>query len=227
MTNTQKKRILIACICVAFVVLLRFNGVGDYINMDFFAQHKQQLINFIETHPFSSRLAFIAAYALTVFLAIPVSNIFPVIGGYFFGIVQSTILSVFSATLGSLIAFILFRYLLYDSVQAKYGHKLETLIKSIRLHGANYILFLELLPITPFGFIVIGASLAGLTTWTFIWATAVGIVPSTIIYAYAGEQLSSLDSFGGILAPKFVIPLLVLAILALVPILLRHYKIIK
>ncbi len=227
MTYSQKKRLLIALAIVGVVVIVRFLNIGQYINMDFFASHKQQVIDAITCRPIVSRIIFMALYALTVMLAIPITNIFPVIGGYFFGIWQSTLLSVLSATLGSVIAFVLFRYLLFDTIQTKYGKRLAPIIENIRRHGANYILFLELLPITPFGFIVIGASLAGLATRTFIWATAIGIIPSTLLYAYAGNQLSNLESFGGILAPKFVIPLLLLSLLALLPILLRHFKIIK
>jgi uncharacterized membrane protein YdjX (TVP38/TMEM64 family) len=227
MTSTNKKRIMLAVVLIGIMIAIRFSGIGQYINLDFFLQHKQYVIDCIAQWPILSRLIFILTYAVTVILAVPITNIYPMIGGYFFGVCQATVLSVISATLGSVISFMVFRYLLYESVQARYGKQLERIIQNIRTYGANYILFLELLPITPFGFIVIGASLAGLSTWTFIWATAVGIIPSTFIYAYAGSELGSLDSFGGIFAPKFVIPLLLLAVLALVPIVLRHYKIIK
>lgn len=227
MSNIYIKRIAIAGALVAFMLALRFAGIGNYINMDFFLQHKQHAIDFIASWPLLARGLYMAVYTLVVTFAIPISIILTVVGGYFFGAVQATLFAVVSGTLGSVISFLVFRYLLYDSVQAKYGKQLESLTKNIHSHGANYILFLQLLPITPFGFIVIAASLAGLPLWTFLWATAVGITPGTFIYAYAGQGLGSLDSFGGIFAPKFVIPLVLLAVLALVPIILRHFKIIK
>lgn len=227
MNRIHIKRILIAVVLIVLMLVLRFSGVGNYINLNFFSEHKQSVLDFIATWPVVSRLLFMVAYMLLVIFAIPITIILNIVGGYFFGAVQAAILCIVSATLGSTISFFVFRYLLYDSVQAKYGKKLAPLTQSIQKYGANYILFLELLPITPFGFIVIGASLAGLDTWTFIWATFVGIIPSTFIYAYAGQQLGSLDSFGSIFAPQFVIPLLLLSLLALLPIILRHFKIIK
>lgn len=225
--NTYIKRIVIAACLIAIMVALRFVGIGDYINMNFFLQHKHVVSNFIAQWPILARMLYMMVYTLVVAFAIPISIILTVVGGYFFGVVQATILSVFSATVGAFISFLVFRHLLYESMQVKYGKQLAPLTNNIRMHGANYILFLQLLPITPFGFIVIAASLAGLASWTFLWATATGILPGTFIYAYAGQELGSLDSFSGIFAPKFVIPLVLLALLALVPIVLRHFKIIK
>ncbi|MGE0010556.1 MAG: TVP38/TMEM64 family protein [Candidatus Babeliales bacterium] len=225
--NVSIKRVVIAVGLILFMILLRFMHIGDYINFDFFLQHKQHVADFIASWPIGSRLIYMLAYILVVAFAIPISIILTVVGGYFFGAIQATLFTVFSATVGAFISFLVFRYLLYDTMQAKYGKQLEPLTKNITQHGSNYILFLQLLPITPFGFIVIAASLAGIASWTFIWATAVGILPGSFIYAYAGQELGSLDSFAGIFAPKFVIPLVLLALLALVPIILRHFKIIK
>lgn len=227
MNNRYTKRIIIAIILIAIMVTLRVIGIRDYINFNFFLENKQHVSDLIAAWPILSRLLFILVYIGVVALAIPISIILTVIGGYFFGTIQSTVFTVFSATTGAFISFAVFRYLLYESMHVKYGKKLAPLTRNIQMHGANYILFLQLLPITPFAFIVIASSLAGLSSWTFIWATAVGITPGTFIYAYAGHELGNLDSFSGIFAPKFVVPLVLLALLALVPVVLRHYKIIK
>ena len=55
MTYAHKKRIFIALVCIAVVIALRFSGISDYITMDFFAAHKQQVSNFVAWHPFLSR----------------------------------------------------------------------------------------------------------------------------------------------------------------------------
>lgn len=227
MVNRNTRRILIALALILAMVGVRYIGIGNYINVNFFAQNKAHVCNFMHSWPIVSRVCYMLIYMLVVACAIPVSIPLTVLGGYFFGAGQAAILAITSATVGSTITFLLFRHLLYESMQQKYGMQLSSLTNNIRKYGANYILFLQLLPITPFGFIVIAASLAGLPLRTFVWSTAGGIIPSTCIYAYAGQELGSLDSFGSIFAPRFVVPLVLLSLLALAPIVLRHFKIIK
>lgn len=227
MKNKYTKRLIIAGLLLALLVLIRFSGIGSYINFDFFSRNQQYVRDLIAQYPVLSRVLFILLYIVIVTFGVPISIALTVAGGYFFGAMESAIYTILSATTGALISFLTFRYLLYDAMHAKYGKKLRTLTNNIKKYGANYILFMQLLPITPFAFIIIACSLAGISAWTFAWATAVGITPGTFIYAYAGQQLGQLESFGGIFAPKFVIPLMLLALLALLPIALRYFKIIK
>ena len=55
-------------------------------------------------------------------------------------------------------------------------------------------LFLRLSPLFPFWLVNIGAALAGVPLATFIWTTALGILPATFIIAFAGENLDRITA---------------------------------
>ena len=96
-------------------------------------------------------------------------------------------------------------------MQARLGHRLETLNEGIRRDGAYYLLTLRLLPIFPFWVVNLVLGLTPIRTWTFYWASQLGMLPATVIYVYAGTQLTQFR-----IGPGLVIALTLLAGFALV-----------
>ncbi len=60
-----------------------------------------------------------------------------------------------------------------------------------------------------------GLSTIALTT--FVWTTAIGIIPGSFVYAYAGSQLSSIQTTEDIVSPSILLALVMLGILSLIP----------
>ena len=58
--------------------------------------------------------------------------------------------------------------------------------------AASYLLFLRLVPAFPFWLVNLAPALLGVPLRTFVWTTAVGIIPGTFAYSFAGAGLDSI-----------------------------------
>ena len=58
---------------------------------------------------------------------------------------------------------------------------------------------------------------------TYVLATALGIIPGSFVYAYAGRQLGTINSLKEIASPHVILAFTLLGLLALVPILYRRF----
>ncbi len=219
-------RFVIALVLMCIMLVLRYSGIGRYINLTFIWEHKETFHEFINVHYGMSVIFFLSLYIIVVALTVPISIILNIVAGYFFGVFQAVIYSNIGSTVGALLAFLTFRYLLHAGMQQKYGKALARFNARFKQQGAYYLLFMQLLPITPFGLINILAGLSGISMWTFYWTTAVGILPGSVIYAFAGSRLVNVTSVGDILSLPVIIALTLLALLALLPVILTYFKII-
>jgi uncharacterized membrane protein YdjX (TVP38/TMEM64 family) len=77
--------------------------------------------------------------------------------------------------------------------------------------GVTLLLAVRLVPIVPFSFTGYIAGAARVPAWRFVWTTAVGYLPITIIFVYLGSRLDSLSATDpAILAGAAVLVLLLL-----------------
>lgn len=58
---------------------------------------------------------------------------------------------------------------------------------------------------------------------TYMLATALGIIPGSFVYAYAGRQLGTINSLKEIASPNVILAFTLLGLLALVPIVYRRF----
>jgi uncharacterized membrane protein YdjX (TVP38/TMEM64 family) len=219
--NIMYKRILIGITLVFVLFAIRYSGIHTHLTLEVIRANSMHLQKFIAYSYATSVALFIALFALIVSCAIPLSPLMTVASGYFFQTIPGTLYSIVGATLGATISFFVFRYLLRDYVQKKYGERLKRFNKEFRTRGASYLLFLQLLPITPFGVIAVISGLSTLPWWTFVWTTAVGIAPGSFIYAFAGRQLMTIEKMSDILSWPVIVALSLLALFSLLPIVVR------
>ena len=71
-------------------------------------------------------------------------------------------------------------------------------------NGASYLLTLRLIPVFPFFLINFLAGLTKVPLRTFLWTTSLGIIPGTVVFAFAGQQLGSINSPADILSKKVI-----------------------
>ena len=222
--KTLYKRLLIGIIFISIILILRFSPLGSYINLEYIRQNSVYLQNWVNTNYWLAVALFIALFVPIVLFAIPVSPVLTIIGGYFFDVIPGALYSIIGATIGATIAFFMFRYLLRDFVQGKYGHLLKTFNSEFKKQGASYLLFMQLLPITPFIVITVVSGLSEISWWTFVWATILGIAPGSFIFAFAGKQLMSIEKASDVLSWPLILALVLLAVLALLPIVVRKLR---
>ena len=62
-----------------------------------------------------------------------------------------------------------------------------------------------MVPLFPFFMINTFTALMPIKTWTFYWVSQVGMLPGTILYVFAGTQLSEIKSLSDIMSPILIV----------------------
>ena len=136
---------------------------------------------------------FMASWILAVILCLP-TTVLTIIGGALFGTARGALYSWSAAMLGTLIAHAMATFLSSRGIQQLFGkHRLLA-----TLNGTDDIwllIRLRVTPAAPFGVVDYVAGLARVPLRAMMIATAIGIAPGTIAYAFAGSKLR--DGIGG------------------------------
>ncbi|MEM9588813.1 MAG: hypothetical protein AAGA03_16140, partial [Planctomycetota bacterium] len=97
---------------------------GDSLTLKNLATQESALREFGASHPvLIYGLAFFIYVAVTG-LSLPGAAVLTLAFGWYFGLVRGVALVSFASTTGATVAFLLSRYLLRDSIQARFGEKL-------------------------------------------------------------------------------------------------------
>ncbi len=144
--------------------------------------------------------------------------------------VLGSIIVVLAATLGASVVFIAVRTALGDSLKNKAKGSIEKMRRGVEKDVFNYLLILRLIPIFPFFIINIAAGMFGVKFRDFFWATLLGIIPGSVVYVWVGTSFAyviqqGVDiNLGIILEPQFILPLVALAVLSIVPVIIKKRK---
>ena len=217
--------ILLAAIGAFFAL-----GLHDYLSFEALRQHREQLLGLVGQHPFLAPLAFTAVYAAVVALSVPGGAILTIAGGFLLGIVPATLCVLVGATVGATIVFLIARTALGDALRAKAGPRIRRMEEGFRQDALSYLLVLRLIPIFPFWLVNIVPAFLGVPVRTYVLGTFVGIIPGAFVYASVGNGLGAVFDAGGtpdlgiIFEPAILLPIVGLAMLALLPVAYRKLK---
>ncbi|MCR6514591.1 MAG: TVP38/TMEM64 family protein [Clostridium sp.] len=108
-----------------------------------------------------------------------------------YGFIGSVIITMIGYTLGSIVCFILAKYLGRDFV-LKYTTKgaMKKLDDFLKTEGFMSILISRLLPFIPYNLTSYLAGLSSIDLKSFILGTVIGQIPGTLAYAYIGKLLT-------------------------------------
>lgn len=214
----MKKKFITVGALLAALFIIGFI-MCKYIDVSYFLSKKEVILQLINKNYILSFICFIALYALLVISTLPLSALFTIVGGFLFGMAGGVIGTVIGAVLGAVASFLFFKYFLAKDLHKKYDHKMEKFNREIKKYGARYLIVIHLLMIVPFFLINLFSALANVPLTTFIWTTIVGIMPSTLLYAYAGSQLNYIDSIKDIFSWKIILALVILIAVVLITVL--------
>lgn len=159
--------------------------------------------------------SFFLVYVAVAALSLPGAAILTLAAGALFGVLEGTFVASFASSIGATLAFLVSRFLLRDSLRAKYGQRLRAFDEGIERDGAHYLFSLRLVPAFPFFLVNLLAGLTTLKTGVFYLVSQVGMLPGTIAYVYAGTQLARIESLAGILSPGLISAFVLLGVLPL------------
>jgi uncharacterized membrane protein YdjX (TVP38/TMEM64 family) len=203
-----------------------FVGAGGHRYLTFAAlgENRGWLCGLVARWGVAAALIYIAAYALLVALSVPGGAVLTVAGGFLFGTWLGGLCAVIGATLGASAVFLAARAGLVGLAR-RAGPFFGKLEAGFRADAFNYLLVLRLVPLFPFWLVNLVPALAGIGLPVYLLATFIGIIPASFVYAGLGNGLGNVvdrpDS-GILFRPSVLLPILALAVLALVPVWYRR-----
>lgn len=217
---------LLALASLAAFLALRLSGL-DLATLD---RYRDWAVAAVAARPLIAGLALVAVYALVTALSLPLATLLTLAAGFLFGPLVATAWVVLGATLGASSVFLAARGPLNAWLSARAAPWLRRLEAGFRRDALSYLLVLRLLPIFPFWLVNLVPAVLGVSLRTFVLGTSVGIVPGTLVYAGLGSGLGRLleeeesASFALLLEPWALLPLIGLSLLALAPVVYKHWR---
>jgi uncharacterized membrane protein YdjX (TVP38/TMEM64 family) len=214
------KFIILGGIAVGIGLFLYFD-LGRFLSLESLKANRDHLLAFTEDNYTAAVSLFILLYIAVTGLSLPGATILTLAGGFVFGAVPATLYVNIGATTGATLAFLAARYVLRDWVEQKFGKWLEPLQQGFAKNAFNYLLTLRLIPLFPFFVVNLVTGLTRVSVGTYVAATALGIIPGSFVYAYAGRQLGTINSLKEIASPQVLGAFVLLGAFALAPILYK------
>ncbi|MDP2023597.1 MAG: FAD-dependent oxidoreductase, partial [Hydrogenophaga sp.] len=195
-----RKILLLLVVLLGIVAFFAF-GLDRYFSLAFLKESQASLAALREQQPLQLALGYFLVYIAVTALSLPGATIVTLAGGAIFGLGWGLLIVSFASSIGATLAFLTARFLLRDSVQARFGQRLADMDKGIQKDGAFYLFTLRLIPVVPFFVINLLMGLTKMKTWTYYWVSQLGMLAGTAVYVNAGTQLGQLESLKGILSP--------------------------
>ena len=199
-----------------------------YLSFEALAEHRGALTAWVAEHGILAAAGFVAAYTAATALSLPGGTVLTLAAAFLFGTAAGTAYALAGATLGSVAVFLAARSALAEVLRRRAGPWLDRFAEGFRRDAFSYLLVLRLVPLIPFWLVNLVPAFLGVRLGTYVLATALGIVPGTLVYASVGAGLGGVFEAGGrpdlsiILRPGILLPLLGLGALALVPVAYRR-----
>lgn len=208
---------------MAIVAIIVFLGLmaQQYTSLDWLVAKEANLRNLVQEHPYYSWLAGLLIYiCLSLIPGLAGKS---VIVGWLFGFWAAVLMIDLALTAAALVTFFASRFLFREAVDARFGIHLVHFRRKLESNAGFYLLMLRFLH-APFSFVNYAAGATNIVpAGTFWWTTQLGLVPSTMVFAFAGTRIPALS----IIAERGVLSLLdqsliaALVATAIMPIIIR------
>jgi uncharacterized membrane protein YdjX (TVP38/TMEM64 family) len=205
-----------------------FHGY-EYLNFETLKKYHTTLHLWSDQHYLLSVILYILIYNVAVAFSIPGAVFITLAGGFLFGPV-ATIYVLIGATLGATLLFLAVRAALGKWLTRGAAAWVKKMERGFQENAFNYLLVLRLIPLFPFWAINIAAALLAVQPKVFVTATFLGIIPGAFVYVMVGSSLNELfktnqpPNLSIIFSPLVLLPLIGLAILALLPVFYKRWK---
>ncbi len=211
----KNKLLLLAALALAVVAFFALD-LARFFSLDYIKGAQAEFAALYARQPVSVVAAFFAVYVAVTALSLPGAAIMTLLAGAIFGLVAGTVIVSFASSIGATLAMLFARYVLRDSVKARFGARLADIDKGVQREGAFYLFTLRLVPVFPFFVINLLMGLTKMKAATFYAVSQVGMFAGTVVYVYAGTQLAEIRSLKGIISPGLAGALVLLGVFPLV-----------
>jgi uncharacterized membrane protein YdjX (TVP38/TMEM64 family) len=178
---------LVAAVAIVIVAM----GWHRHLSFEALVRHRTEVEAFVTDHHVTALALFAGIYVTAVTLSLPGAVFLTVAGGLLFGTLIGGLTAIMAATLGATLVFLIARSAIGGWLVRRAGALAVTLADGFRRDAFHYLLFLRLVPVFPFWIVNLVAALCGVRLGSFVVATALGIIPGTLAFAFLGAGLDS------------------------------------
>lgn len=221
---------MILLVVVFFIAIVKYYHLNDYLSLEGFNNYRNKIMGFEIAHPIQFVIGYVFSYIVLIALCIPGTVLFDLIAGFAFGWYWGTIIVLFSYGIGAFLNFLLVRYF-FKNLLANRFSRFKSLIHGSGRYGLLInMIGLRLIVVIPFWVLNIVAALLNINARIFLISTLIGILPSTIIYVVIGNGVrDTLDkgyklSPGLLMNPQIWLPIFIMALLIILPNIIKYYK---
>lgn len=224
----KSKKYLPLVLLLTLLLIFYFSGLSSYFTFDSMKEHRKWIQSSIDSKPILAPILFILVYLIATALSFPGAIFFSLFGGFFFGWV-SAIYTTIGATIGATILFSIVRTAFGNVLKKRAFPFVAKMKRGFANNPARYLLVLRLLPLFPFWLVNLVPVFFGVSLRTFIWTTALGILPGSFVYTQAGYALGKIFETGEnfslqtVLSTQIKLALFLLCGLFLLPMLIKKY----
>lgn len=212
----MKNKKVIFAIFIALVAAFFIFDLGRFLSLDYLKSQQAALGDLYANKPLLVIASFFLIYVAATALSLPGAAILTLAAGAVFGLFIGTVIVSFASSIGATLAFLVSRFLLRDTIESKFGDKLQTFNDNIEKDGALYLFTVRLVPVFPFFLVNLVMGLTKLKTGLFYIVSQLGMLAGTIVFVNAGTQLAKIDSLSGILSPMLLFSFALLGIFPLI-----------
>jgi pyruvate/2-oxoglutarate dehydrogenase complex dihydrolipoamide dehydrogenase (E3) component/uncharacterized membrane protein YdjX (TVP38/TMEM64 family) len=212
----NKNKLALLIVLLALGVAFFAFDLGRVFSIEYLKSSQAGFVALYRDQPAAVIGVFFAIYVAVTALSIPGAAVMTLAAGAIFGLVAGTIIVSFASSIGATLAFLAARFVLRDSVQARFGARLAEVDKGVAKEGAFYLFTLRLVPLVPFFVINLMMGLTAMKTRTFYWVSQLGMLAGTLVYVNAGTQLAKIESLEGILSPALIGSFVLLGVFPLI-----------
>jgi len=219
----------LAVIACGIVVFFAFD-LDSYFTFSMLKENREWLLSQVDENRVLTVLAFITLYAAVAGFSLPGATVASISGGFLFGLWFGTAWNVIGATIGATLLFLAARTVFADILHEKAGPWLKKVEAQFQENAFSYLLFLRLVPIFPFFAVNLVPAFLGVRLSTFVITTFFGIIPGGLVYTSFGAGLGAIFDRGeefsvsDVVTPEIVAGLVGLAVLSLLPAVVRIWR---
>lgn len=148
--SMNKKKISLLLLLAALVVAYFAFDLGRFLSLNYLKSSQAAFEDLYARQPMLIVAAYFAIYVLVTALSFPGAVILTLAGGAIFGVWWGTLIVSFASSVGACLAFLASRFVLRDSVEARFGQRLAEFNRGVEKEGAFYLFTLRLVPLVPF-----------------------------------------------------------------------------
>ena len=216
----QKNKLLLLTALLSVIVLFFLFDLDRYLTLEYIRSGKEAASEYYGANPYGAAGLYFLLYVAVTGLSLPGAAILSLAGGAVFGLLWGTVLVSFASTLGATIAFACARFILRDYVQNRFSGWLKAINRGVERDGAYYLFTLRMVPLFPFFAINLAMALTPIRLLTFIIVSQIGMLPATIVFVNAGDQLAQITTPADIVSPGL---LAAFALLGIFPLLAKKF----